>query len=148
MAIDANTLESLDLFNELMPDELETLAGLAEHVRISEGEIITRRTEPAHIFYVTLSGNYMIYFKEGRAFTLHGSGCIIGMSTVLTPFRYRATTVALTDGEAVSMSGDKFLKLVQSNALLGEKMMRKINDIIGKRPICNEAATKKMAEAG
>jgi len=75
----------------------------------------------------------MLSFKEERSFTLHNKGNIIGLSTVVTPFRYTATAVALTDGLVLLMQGQEFLRLVQSNSALGDKIMRKINKIVSER---------------
>lgn len=133
MPTDIATLQSLELFQELQPDEIDEIAALANPMRITEGEVLTRRNDPAHSFYVVISGNYMIYFKEGRAFTIHEKGEIIGMATVITPFRYRGTTVALTDGEVLRIAGNKFLETVQNNSSLAEKLMRRINDALARR---------------
>ncbi|GBC62533.1 Crp/Fnr family transcriptional regulator [Desulfonema ishimotonii] len=138
MPADIQTIKTFELFKDLKPEELEQLAALMHPIRITEGEVLTRRTDPAHSFYVVLSGNYMIYFKEGRAFTLHNRGDIIGMATVITPFRYRGTTVALTDGEVLEIAGDKFLDLIQSDAALGDRLMHRLNDILAERTVFPE----------
>jgi CRP-like cAMP-binding protein len=75
----------------------------------------------------------MLYFKEGRAMTLHKEGDIMGWSTIVTPFQYKGTAVALTDGEVLSMSGQEFLQLIQGNSSIGDKIMKKINKIIAER---------------
>ncbi len=133
MPIDANILESLDLFVDLKPDELEQIAPLMNDFKVTEGEVLTRRGDPAHTFFIILSGNFMVYFKKDRAFTLHKKGEVIGWSTVVTPFRYTGTAVALTEGEVLSMEGEEFLRLIQSNAALGDKIMKKINMVVAER---------------
>lgn len=133
MTTDMQTLKSMDLFSELTDDELEGLSVIIHPMRITEGEVLTRRGEFAANFYVVVSGNYMIYFKEGKAFTLHDRGNIIGWSTIVTPFEYTGTCVALTEGEVLCLAGEKFLELLQSNAVVADKIMKKINPIIEKR---------------
>jgi CRP-like cAMP-binding protein len=133
MATDVQTLKSLELFKELDGDEMLAVAGLAFPLRVREGEVLTRRKDPAHTFYIVLSGNYMVYFKGGQAFTIHDRGAVIGMGTMFTPFHYRGTTVALTDGEVLSISGAKFLELFRGNSGLGDKLMRKLNDVVSHR---------------
>jgi len=64
---------------------------------------------------------------------LHNKGNIIGWSTVVTPFQYRGTAIALTDGLVLSMPGQEFLRLIQSDSTLGDKIMRKINKIVSER---------------
>jgi len=133
MSTDIQTLKSLDLFADLNFGELEQIAPLMHLMKVTEGEVLTRKCEPARTFFIILSGSFMLSFKEERSFTLHNKGNIIGLSTVVTPFRYTATAVALTDGLVLLMQGQEFLRLVQSNSALGDKIMRKINKIVSER---------------
>ncbi|MCK4620083.1 MAG: cyclic nucleotide-binding domain-containing protein [Desulfobacterales bacterium] len=133
MSTDIQTLKSLDLFAELNFGELEQIAPLMHLMKVAEGEVLTRKGEPARTFFIILSGNFMLSFNEERSFTLHNKGNIIGLSTVVTPFRYTGTAVALTDGLVLLMQGQEFLRLIQSNSALGDKIMRKINKIVSER---------------
>jgi len=133
MPTEIQTIESLDLFKDLENDELENLAEFMNPMKVSEGEILARRKDTAHTFFVTLSGNYMVSFEEGRAFTIHDKGNVIGMSTVITPFQFQSTTIALTEGEVLSIPGDKLLELIQGNSSLGDKIMHRLNDIAAQR---------------
>ena len=133
MSTDIQTLKSLDLFADLNFGELEQIAPLMHLMKVTEGEVLTRKGEPARTFFIILSGNFMLSFNEERSFTLHNKGNIIGLSTVVTPFRYTGTAVALTDGLVLLMQGQEFLRLIQSNSALGDKIMRKINKIVSER---------------
>ena len=133
MSTDIQTLKSLDLFADLNFGELEQIAPLMHLMKVTEGEVLTRIGEPARTFFIILSGNFMLSFKEERSFTLHDKGNIIGWSTVVTPFRYKGTAIALTDGLVLFMPGQEFLRVIQSNAALGDKIMRKINKIVSER---------------
>jgi CRP-like cAMP-binding protein len=133
MSTDIQTLKSLDLFADLNFGELEKIASLMHMMKVTEGEVLTRRGEPARTFFIVLSGNFMLSFKKERSFTLHNKGNIIGWSTVVTPFQYRGTAIALTDGLVLSMPGQEFLRLIQSDSTLGDKIMRKINKIVSER---------------
>lgn len=140
MPTDTMTLESIDLFDALKPEELKQVQSIARPAQVDEAEILTRIGAPARTFFIILSGNFMISFKGGRAITLHDKGKIMGWSTVFTPLRYKGTTVALTDSEVVSIPGDKFLSLIQSNAALGNKIMNKINAIASERMFFAQSA--------
>ncbi|MBU4102199.1 MAG: cyclic nucleotide-binding domain-containing protein [Proteobacteria bacterium] len=133
MSTDIQTLKSLDLFADLNFGELEKIASLMHMMKVTEGEVLTRKGEPARTFFIVLSGNFMLSFKKDRSFTLHNKGNIIGWSTVVTPFQYRGTAIALTDGLVLSMPGQEFLRLIQSDSTLGDKIMRKINKIVSER---------------
>ncbi len=133
MPTDIQTLKSLDLFEELTSEELTQIAPMIHPMKISEGELLTQRGEPATVFYVALKGNFIISFKDGQAFTLHNRGDIIGWSTIVTPFLYTGTAVALTDGEVLALNGDDFLQVIQGESSIGDKIMSKINPIIAER---------------
>ncbi|MBU1162856.1 MAG: cyclic nucleotide-binding domain-containing protein [Proteobacteria bacterium] len=133
MSTDIQTLKSLDLFADLNFGELEKIASLMHMMKVTEGEVLTRKGESARTFFIVLSGNFMLSFKKDRSFTLHNKGNIIGWSTVVTPFQYRGTAIALTDGLVLSMPGQEFLRLIQSDSTLGDKIMRKINKIVSER---------------
>lgn len=135
MAVDVNTIQSINIFSDLDNAELEAVSQITDPMKVSEGEILASRGRYANTFYVVLSGNFMIGFKSGKAVTVHQKGDIMGWSTVVTPFKYRGTVVALTDGEVLTISGDEFLRLLQSNSSLGDKLMEKI------RPVAVERAS-------
>ena len=143
MTAEIKLLETLDIFEGVNHEDLEVVGELLKPMGVREGEVLTRRGDPAQNFYIILSGSYMIYFKDGRAFTLHEKGSVIGMSTMLEPFNYRGTTVALTDGEVLMVAGDKFNELIQGNARLGGKIMRTLNDVIAHRmPFFSDSQNK------
>ena len=140
MTSDMKLLETIDLFKSIERDDLELLADMLRPMKVREGELLTRRGDSAQYFFIILSGSFMIHFKGGKAFTLHEKGDVIGMSTMLEPFSYRGTTVALTDGEVLVVAGDKFNELIQGHASIGEKVMRTLNDVIAQRiPFFSEA---------
>ena len=131
--IDNKLLKSLELFTNLTSPELEIIGPLIHPMKINEGEEFITRGRPAKTLYIILSGNYMVYFKNGTAFTLHYKGDIVGWTTVVTPFRYVGTVVALTEGEVLTLSGLDFRNIILENAELGEKIMKKIHVIMTQR---------------
>lgn len=133
MLIDTQALETLNIFKDLEPDEIEQIASLMHHKRILEGEVLTRRGDFAETFYILISGYFIIYSQEGESVVLHKKGEIIGWSTAATLFNYIGTTVALTDGEVLSMPGEDFLDLIRNHSMLGDKIMKKINKIVIER---------------
>lgn len=140
MPADPMALGSIDLFAELKPAELEQVQAIAHLIQVDEAEILAHIDAPARNFYIILSGNFMIAFKDDRAITLHDQGKIMGWSAVFSPFRYKGTVVALTDSDVVSIPGDKLLSLIQSNAPLGNKIMKKINAIASERMFFAQSA--------
>ncbi|HUV51132.1 MAG TPA: Crp/Fnr family transcriptional regulator [Anaerolineae bacterium] len=133
MSVDINIIDSLNLFEDISHAELEEVASLMRRIRVTEGEVITRQGNTANSIFILLSGNFMVFFKEGRSYTLHNKGDIIGLSTLILPFYYTGTAVALTDGDVISIPGQELLRLIESNSALGGKIMKKINQIISAR---------------
>jgi CRP-like cAMP-binding protein len=133
MPVDINIIDSLNLFENLSHAELEEIVSLMRRIKVTEGETITRRGDPAHTIFIILSGNFMVFFKNGRSYTLHNKGDVIGLSAVVTPFYYTGTAVALSDGVVLSMSGQELLRLMESNPAMSNKIMGKINQIISER---------------
>lgn len=139
MAAGLDLLRSIEIFSTLTHEELEKVAGLMHPMKIKEGEILTKKGGFARTFFVIIRGNFMISFENGKAITLHNRGDIMGWSTLVTPFEYRGTIVALTDGEVLTMPGQEFYRLLQSDSVLSDKIMREINPIAASRTPLSEA---------
>ena len=126
-------VKQLDLFRDLPPEEWAAVYPLLSRMRTIEGEELIREGDRAHTFFIILRGHFMIHYRDGRAITVDRKGDIIGWSTVTSPFRYTANVTSLTGGELLSIPGDRFLELLQSNVYLGEKLVKKINETIHHR---------------
>lgn len=133
MHLDLQNIKEIDLFKDLSPDEVEIILPLIHPVKIFEGERLIREEDTSQTFYIIISGNYLVYFKDGRAFTLHEKGDMIGWSTIASPFTYHESAVALTDGEALTIPVEDFLQLIQSNSELSGKITQKVTEIIRNR---------------
>lgn len=133
MHLDLQNIQEIDLFKDLSPDELEKIIPIIHPVRIFEGERLIREGDSSQTFYIIVSGNYLIHFKDGRAFTLRKKGDMIGWSTIASPFTYHESAVALTDGEALTIPVEEFLELMQGDSDLGSKITKKVTEIVRKR---------------
>lgn len=133
MSTDTQQLESLHIFAQLTPEERRQILAITHTVKVVEAQVLAQKKRPARDFFINLSGNFMIAFDQGRAITLHQKGDLMGWSSVFTPFRYKGTIVALTDGEVLSIPGEDFLRLILGNAGLNDKLMKTINQIAAER---------------
>ena len=145
MAVNPKILYDMPIFRDMDADALGKISSLMNYMKIQEGELLTQKGQNAHTFYVVLSGNFMISFNEDRALTLHERGQIIGWSSVVTPFRYTGTSVALTRGEVLCLSAASFRELLMGDARISEMLMKKINPIISKRLLFYDGAKKRVA---
>ncbi|MBC2717491.1 MAG: cyclic nucleotide-binding domain-containing protein [Desulfobacteraceae bacterium] len=133
MHLDLQNIQEIDLFKDLSPEELDKILPIVHPVKIIEGERLIREGDTSQILYVIISGNYMIHFKDGRAFTLHNKGDMIGWTTVAGPFTYQESAVALTGGEALTIPIEEFLHLMQGDSDLGSKITKKVTEIVRQR---------------
>ncbi len=138
MSVSIETLQSMEIFADLEQEEIEQVLPIIHRMRVKEGEVLAKKGRTATNFYLNIDGNFMISFENRKALTLHEKGDIMGWSTLVTPFEYRGSVVALTDGEVLIISGEEFYRLLQADASIGGKIMRKINDIAASRTSLSE----------
>ena len=138
MSVSIETLQSMEIFADLEQEEIDQVLPIIHRMRVKEGEVLAKKGRTATNFYVNIDGNFMISFENRKAITLHDKGDIMGWSTLVTPFEYRGSVVALTDGEVLIISGEEFYRLLQADASIGGKIMRKINDIAASRTSLSE----------
>jgi CRP-like cAMP-binding protein len=132
-------LKSIEMFSTFTEEELEKIAPMVNLMKVMEGEILARRGYRARTFFIVITGNFMLSFENGKAITLHNKGDIMGWSTLVTPFTYKGTVIALTDGEVLTLPGQEFYLLLQSDSELSSKIMKEINSIIASRTPYHEA---------
>lgn len=133
MTVPLKLLESLDFFHGLPSTDLQKISQIMQHWKVSEGELLTRRGDAAQSFFVVMTGNFMIFFQNGEAITLHEKGEIIGVTTVLQPSGYRGTTIALTDGEVLQAKGAAFLDLIHRHTGIGAILTRRLEELAAER---------------
>ena len=126
MATNRQILSDMELFQGLGREEIGAIAAIMRPQQVKEGEILTKVGDPAHTFYVILSGNYMVHFPDGHAFTLHRPGDFIGWAILVASVRYNGTSVALTDGEVLAMKKADFMRLLQRDLAMGDKIMKTV----------------------
>jgi CRP-like cAMP-binding protein len=143
--IPVHELRKYDIFLELEPNELDTLARIADVVHAIEGETIIREGMPARTFYIMDQGNLMVAFKDGRALTLHGHGEVVGWSAIIHPTHYTGDVICLTDCSFIGFPGSELLRLIQGNVATGTKIMRMVSQRVANRiPFLAEAITRKL----
>lgn len=133
MTVEIEFIESMELFHELDITGLVKIASLMTPIKVREGEVLTQRGEPALKFYILMKGNFIIQFAQGRAYTIHEPGSIMGWSTLMTPVIYKGTAVALTDSRVLEIPGSELLELICSDSLISEKIMKRVNKVIEER---------------
>lgn len=126
MTTERKLLESMKLFEDFKAEEIQKIAALMRPMSIKEGEVLTKRGQPATTCYVIVSGSFMVYFKTGQAFTLQNAGDVIGWSSLKVFANHQGTAVALTDGKVLSLPGTEFYRFLKSDIKVWDKLLKAV----------------------
>ncbi len=110
-------LESIQLFNNLAPDELQILRSIAQERKIAAGGEVFREGDPGDGVYFVKSGlveiSGLINATTRRVFSQLGPGEIFGEMAVIEDRPRSATAAALKDTEVYFIPRDEMLALLQ-----------------------------------
>jgi len=143
--IPIDELKRFEILADLDPAELKFLSGMAEVIHAREGEVLIQAGLPARTLYILQQGNLMVAFPDGRAITFHKPGRVVGWSALVSPTRYTASVICLTDCTLITFPGSELLRLVQRNVTMGTKIMRNISKVLSRRlPFLQEEDRKRL----
>jgi len=131
--VSATELRESEFLKGFTEPELAALASVASHSRWAEGETLFREGSLAGYLYILKSGTILLHFPNGRSLPLRGGGHAIGWSSLVSPFKYTATAVCLTDADLYEFRGRDLYRLIQMDADFGKHLMRKISGIMEER---------------
>ena len=108
----AQALQSVEIFQDLSPEDMAALAGELEIVEVGRSEALVRQGEPADALYIVLSGRFVVT-REGREapITEIAPDQPIGEIAFLTGLDRTATVRALRDSLVVKLSREQFDRL-------------------------------------
>lgn len=119
MSPDREFIKKLNFFEDMSSEQLDDILTSIHIIQVLEGELLIREGDPATHFYISLSGNFMIHVGDGRAITLHESGYMIGVSSIIGPSHHQMSVRALTDGMVLVMPGEDFQQIIERHPDLG-----------------------------
>lgn len=123
MPVDAAILKEMPLFRKFTADEFEALARASYPMKVREGECLTCRGDMAQLFFISLSGSYLVEYEERKAEVVQGCGQVFGMTTLLAPLcHYQGSVTVLTDGEILAIQGPYLVKLLEDFPGIREKL--------------------------
>ncbi len=131
--VSTRELRETEFLRDFHESELSDLAGIAAHTRWKEGETIFHAGALAAALYLLRVGTILLCFPNGRSMPLRDEGHAVGWSSLVSPFRYTATAVCLSDVRLYEFSGRELYRLIQMNALFGQRLMQKIAQIMEQR---------------
>lgn len=133
----AERLAKTELFQDLSPEALETIAGLAQTASLEEGDAVYGLGDDADDLFLLIQGR--VRFSLGVANRPDASGSIITPMTVFgwaalleeQPRRV-ATAVCLEDSDLLVIPGPALLRLFEHDRASGYQVMRRLATMIAR----------------
>ncbi len=124
--IDISELKESAYFDGFSDSAFAELASIGTSLHWAEGELVFEYGGPAKNFFIMKSGSVLLYYPSGRSIYLKDRGHGLGWSSLVSPFRYTATAVCLTETNLIQFPGTELYSLIRMNADFGHKLMQKI----------------------
>ncbi|MDQ3884584.1 MAG: cyclic nucleotide-binding domain-containing protein, partial [Thermoproteota archaeon] len=115
------------IFPKLMPEQIRRIAAHGYLRAMKPGEVLVEQGDRDAPFFVVVSGEVEIVRPSGSAETLitvHGPGQFSGEVNMLSGRRALFRARATKQGELIELNRQQMLALVQTDAELGEILMR------------------------
>lgn len=126
-------LEKTPLLRHVSMESIDILSSYLDLLSLKEGEELYSWGQAAEALYLSVSGDFLMAFPDGRSFTLHGSGKIIGMNSLLPGKHYTARAIALTDSLLMALYKEKWFRLLRDNPLFQEQVERSVRNYLKAR---------------
>lgn len=122
-----HSLQSVPLFVDLDPTELEQLAQLCRNRAVTKGNVIFYEDDPGTSCYIIVSGKVKIVVNadDGREHILGvlQPGDFFGEMSLIDGQPRSASAVCVEDVQMVTIQRDEFLKLLRSNPDITLKLL-------------------------
>jgi thioredoxin reductase (NADPH) len=115
------------VFPKLTPAQIGRVAARGRMRDVKPGEVLVEQGDSAVPFFVVVSGELEVVRPSGAAETLvtvHGPGQFTGEASTLSGRRALFRTRAAKSGEVIQLDRQLMMALVQTDAELGEILMR------------------------
>ncbi|GEM_PF-206606 len=116
-------LKESRFFSELAPEELARLCAIVQRMPIRAGQIVIRRGDVGHCFYIVVDGELDVIGRDGKTvITTLRKGDPFGEIALLEDVPRTATVVARTGGHVLFINTSDFKELIASNQALLERL--------------------------
>ena len=132
-------LSEFALFRNLPDELLDKVAALGEEVAFSQGDFIFREGEQADKLHFLLEGEIVLKVKlTSRPESITVSAVTqpyesFGWSGIVPPYHYTASAVCGADCKVLTIPGDSFMKLLETNPVAGFAVMQRLTEIVASR---------------
>ena len=120
-------LTSVELFGEMLDEEIDDLTSLAQIKKLSKDTTIFHAGDPADAVFVVASGRIKVVITstDGKEFilTVLGAGQVFGEMALLESAPRSASVVTLSAVEVLVISRADFQRLLDSNPRISQRLM-------------------------
>lgn len=124
-------------FDDLAPAHVSELAGCAQEVAFSGGDVLFREGDNADTWYLIRDGRIALRlaWPGRRPITVQtlGEGEVAGWSWLFPPYRWTADAVAVTDTHAIAFDGRCIRLHCDEDPVLGRDLMFRFAQIATQR---------------
>ena len=146
--ITADELSGVSLFNGLPTDELASLAATSTRRRLSDGEVLFERGQPAETLYVVVRGGLVLRAEDrGRAVIVDTlrPGDVVGWAAMREAAVTLSTARAVGTTEIIAIPVDDILALAAGGSREAALLVRRI---VGLAAQHLEASWKQLLQVG
>ena len=120
-------LASVELFGEMLEDEIEELTALAQIKKLGKDTTVFHAGDPADAVFVVASGRVKVVItsSDGKEFilTVLGAGQVFGEMALLESAPRSASVVTLSAVEVLVINRSDFQRLLDSNPRISHRLM-------------------------
>ena len=120
-------LASVELFGEMLEEEIDDLTALAQIKKLSKDTTIFHAGDPADAVFVVASGRVKVVItsSDGKEFilTVLGAGQVFGEMALLESAPRSASVVTLSAVEVLVISRSDFQRLLDSSPRISQRLM-------------------------
>src|SRR5438270_3313976 len=124
-------LRTMDIFEALPSEELETIAQLLRERRLAETEVLCRQGDPGDALFIVTGGRIRLSTTDPsgneKILTYFTDGQFFGEMSLLTGAPRSATATAETDSQVLVLQKQAFDQLLASHAQIMREMLKVVS---------------------
>lgn len=124
-------LRTMDIFEALPSEELETIAQLLRERRLDESDVLCRQGEPGDALFIVTGGRIRLSTTDPsgneKVLTYFTDGQFFGEMALLTGAPRSATATAETDSQVLVLHKEAFDRLLASHPQIMREMLKVVS---------------------
>src|SRR5438552_15376241 len=124
-------LRTMDIFEALPSQEMETIAHLLRERRLAEAEVLCRQGDPGDALFIVTGGRIRLSTTDPsgneKVLTFFTDGQFFGEMSLLTGAPRSATAIAETDSQVLVLDKNDFDELLASRAQIMREMLKVVS---------------------